>query len=251
MLYLVFSRKIPPIIYVLHLRYSFYATSSMQQDELKRAVSEAAINLIVPKLTPSTVLGIGTGSTANVFIDLLSEHKGKFKGAVSSSEASSSRLQRSGISVYELTDCGEFDVYIDGADESDANLALIKGGGGALTREKIIAACAKTFICIADESKWVKTLGQFPLPVEVIPMAFTYVAKEIKCLGGTPRLREGFVTDNGNLILDVTGFKITQPKELETTLNQITGVVTNGLFALRPADTLLLGTQSGVKTYSR
>lgn len=251
MLYLHFYRKMTPLdINHQHLRYPSMP-QALNQDELKRAVSEAAIELILPKLTPSSVLGIGTGSTANIFIDLLGEHKSLFKGAISSSDASTARLQSLGINVFDLTKHVSFDFYIDGADESNDALELIKGGGGALTREKIVAACAKQFVCIADESKWVRTLGSFPLPVEVIPMSVNYVTSEIAKIGGSANLRDGFVTDNGNLILDVAGMEIVDPKHLETTLNHITGVVTNGLFARRPADVLLLATQSGVKTYSR
>jgi ribose 5-phosphate isomerase A len=220
----------------------------MNQDQLKLAVAQAALNYIVPKLTPTSVLGIGTGSTANFFIDGLAAYKGHFKSAVASSEASAERLRGHGILVQDLNDTDGLDLYIDGADETNTNLELIKGGGAALTREKIVAAAAKEFVCIADESKLVTLLGQFPLPVEVIPMAREYVARELTRLGGTPVYREGVITDNGGIILDVTGLSITAPCELERQINQITGVITSGLFALRPADVLLLGTADGVKT---
>ncbi|BCD97618.1 ribose-5-phosphate isomerase RpiA [Marinagarivorans cellulosilyticus] len=220
----------------------------MNQDQLKLAVAQAALDYIAPKLAANSVLGIGTGSTANFFIDGLAALKSQFKSAVASSEASAKRLRGHGILVQDLNDTNGLDLYIDGADETNANLELIKGGGAALTREKIVAAAAKEFVCIADESKQVETLGQFPLPVEVIPMAREYVARELSRLGGTPIYREGVITDNGGLILDVEGLSITAPCELERQINQITGVITNGLFALRPADILLLGTASGVKT---
>lgn len=214
----------------------------MTQDELKQAVARAAIDYV-----PQGIIGVGTGSTANFFIDELAKVKGRFDGAVASSEATAQRLKSHGITVYELNDVGELEIYVDGADEITKHMHMIKGGGGALTREKIVAACAKKFICLADASKLVDLLGQFPLPVEVIPMARSYVARELTKLGGQPRLRDGFITDNGNVILDVVGLTIMNPVELETKLNQIVGVVTNGLFALRPADVLLLGTADGVK----
>ncbi|MFA5171506.1 MAG: ribose-5-phosphate isomerase RpiA [Sulfuriferula sp.] len=215
----------------------------MTQDELKQAVARAAIDYV-----PQGIIGVGTGSTANFFIDELAKVKSRFDGAVASSEATAQRLKSHGIPVYELNDVGELEIYVDGADEITKHMHMIKGGGGALTREKIVAACAKKFICLADASKLVDLLGQFPLPVEVIPMARSYVARELTKLGGQPRLRDGFITDNGNVILDVVGLTIMNPVELETKLNQIVGVVTNGLFALRPADVLLLGTTDGVKT---
>lgn len=215
----------------------------MTQDELKKAVARAAIDYV-----PQGIVGVGTGSTANFFIDELAKIKGRFDGAVASSEATAQRLKGHGIAVYELNDVGELDVYVDGADEITAHLHMIKGGGGALTREKIVAACSRKFICLADQSKLVDVLGQFPLPLEVIPMARSYVARKLVQLGGQPRLREGFTTDNGNVILDVVGLSIMNPVEMETQLNQIVGVVTNGLFALRPADVLLLGTADGVTT---
>jgi len=219
----------------------------MTQDELKQAVAEAALFYIQPRLENETVLGIGTGSTANLFIDALARIKGQINGTVASSEASAQRLKSHGIPVYELNTVNQVDFYIDGADECNRALQLIKGGGAALTREKIVAAVAREFICIADESKLVHTLGEFPLPVEVIPMARSHVARELVKLGGDPIYREGVVTDNGNVILDVYNFSIAQPLTTEGHINNITGVVTNGLFALRPADVLFLGTNEGVK----
>jgi ribose 5-phosphate isomerase A len=216
----------------------------MTQNELKEAVGRAAIAYI----PDDCIVGVGTGSTANYFIDALAEIKGRIKGAVSSSEASVARLKSHGIPVYELNTIDELPVYVDGADEINHQLQMIKGGGAALTREKIIAAVAEQFICIADESKLVDILGTFPLPVEVIPMARSYVAREIVKLGGHPAYREGVITDNGNIIIDVHGLKISQANDLESKLNQIVGVVTNGLFAHRRADVLLLGTARGVKT---
>lgn len=220
----------------------------MNQDELKQAVAQAAVDYVVKKMQPDDIIGIGTGSTANLFIDALAQYKDDFKGAVSSSQASTERLEGHGIEVFDLNSVGSFAMYIDGADESNHNLELIKGGGAALTREKIVSACAGEFICIADQSKLVDTLGAFPLPVEVIPMARSYVARELVKLGGNPVYREGVVTDNGNIIIDVYDFAIATPRKIEESINQITGVVTNGLFALRPADVLLLGTDEGVKT---
>ncbi|ACE85658.1 ribose-5-phosphate isomerase RpiA [Cellvibrio japonicus] len=217
------------------------------QDQLKHAVARAAIEYIKPKLTPDAVLGIGTGSTANFFIDMLGELKYDFAAAVASSDASAQRLQTLGIEVLDCNAVSELLVYVDGADESNPNLHLIKGGGAALTREKIVCAVAREFVCIADESKWVDILGRFPLPVEVIPMARSFVARELVKLGGAPVYREGVITDNGNVILDVHNLQILNPVELETKINQITGVVANGLFAIKPADVLLLGTKEGVK----
>jgi ribose 5-phosphate isomerase A len=216
----------------------------MTQDEQKRAVAQAAIQHI----PFGCIVGVGTGSTANLFIDELARIKGKIEGTVASSEASATRLKGHGIQVLDLNSVSDMPVYVDGADEITEHLHMIKGGGGALTREKIVAAVAKQFICLADQSKLVGVLGKFPLPVEVIPMARSYVAREIVHLGGQPVLREGFATDNGNVILDVHGLQIMNPVELETALNQITGVVTNGLFARRGADVLLLGTDDGVRT---
>jgi ribose 5-phosphate isomerase A len=219
----------------------------MTQDELKQAVARAAVDYIAPKLHADDIIGVGTGSTANFFIDYLATIKESFAGAVASSDASAARLQKHGIEVFDLNSVHELAVYVDGADESNAQLELIKGGGAALTREKIVVATAREFVCIADESKWVDVLGVFPLPVEVIPMARSYVARELVKLGGDPVYRAGVITDNGNVILDVHHLNITNPKETETAINQITGVVTNGLFARRGADVLLLGTKDGVK----
>lgn len=218
----------------------------MTQDEQKRAVAEAAIQYI----PVGCIVGVGTGSTANYFIDELAKIKHKIEGAVASSDATAQRLKSHGIEVLELNNVDDLPVYIDGADEITENLHMIKGGGGALTREKIVAAVARQFICITDQSKLVNILGNFPLPVEVIPMGRSCVAREIVLLGGHPALRQGFITDNGNVILDVHGLQIMNPVELEETLNQIAGVVTNGLFARRSADTLLLGTDNGVQTIS-
>lgn len=213
---------------------------------MKQAVARAAVEYV-----RNGIIGVGTGSTANYFIDALAEVKGRIDGAVASSEATAARLKHHGISVLDLNNAGELEIYVDGADEITEHFAMIKGGGGALTREKIVAACSKKFVCIADASKLVGVLGQFPLPVEVIPMARSYIARELVKLGGQPRLREGFTTDNGNVILDVYGLSIMDPLSLETTINQLVGVVTNGLFARRGADVLLLGTADGVKTYIR
>ena len=219
----------------------------MTQDELKRAVAQAAVDILLPQLEDRSVIGVGTGSTANHFIDALARHKGNFDGAVASSEATAERLKQHGIPVYDLNSVAGLDFYVDGADEANRHLELIKGGGAALTREKIVAAVARTFICIADESKLVSTLGELPLPVEVIPMARSHVAREIVKLGGDPVYRHGVVTDNGNVILDVHNMQITNPRELEEQLNAIVGVVCNGLFAARPADILLLGGKNGVQ----
>ncbi|MBI3902316.1 MAG: ribose-5-phosphate isomerase RpiA [Nitrosomonadales bacterium] len=216
----------------------------MTQDDMKRAVAQAAI-AHVPN---DCIVGVGTGSTANFFIDELARIKHKLQGAVASSEASARRLQGHGIEVISLNDAGTLPVYVDGADEITRHLHMVKGGGGALTREKIVAAASKKFVCVCDASKLVDVLGKFPLPVEVIPMARSYVARELVKLGGQPRLREGFTTDNGNIILDVHGLSIMNPVELETMLNNIAGVVTNGLFARRAADVLLLGSPDGVQT---
>ncbi|MDJ0864210.1 MAG: ribose-5-phosphate isomerase RpiA [Gammaproteobacteria bacterium] len=216
----------------------------MTPDEKKQAAAKAALEYV----EVGTVIGIGTGSTANYFIDMLADIKHKVDGTVASSEASAARLKQHGIQVLDLNAVDGISVYVDGADESTQHLQLIKGGGGALTREKIVAAVAGKFVCIADESKLVDVLGKFPLPVEVIPMARGYVARRITKLGGNPIWRDGFVTDNGNIILDVHNLEILEPSKLETELNQITGVVTNGLFALRPADVLILGTDQGAKT---
>ncbi|MCB1935233.1 MAG: ribose-5-phosphate isomerase RpiA [Nitrosomonas sp.] len=218
----------------------------MTQDEQKKAVAIAAIDYV----PVGRIIGVGTGSTANYFIDELAKIKHKIDGAVASSDTTAKRLQSHGIEVIDLNEVDDLPVYVDGADEITEHMHMTKGGGGALTREKIVAAVAKKFICITDQSKLVNILGNFPLPIEVIPMARSYVAREITLLGGQPALRQGFITDNGNVILDVHGLQILNPVELETTLNQITGVVTNGLFARRAADILLLGTDEGVKTFS-
>ena len=216
----------------------------MNQDDLKKQAALAALD----HLPDEGIIGVGTGSTVNHFIDALAGIKGRFDGAVSSSEASTARLKQHGIPVLDLNAAGELAVYVDGADESNKHLQLIKGGGGALTREKIVAAASKRFICIADGSKLVDVLGTFPLPVEVIPMARSYVARELVKLGGTPVWRENVVTDNGNVILDVQNLEIMEPTKLETAINQIAGVVTVGLFAHRPADVLILGTPDGIQT---
>lgn len=216
----------------------------MTQDELKQAVAKEAIKYVVE----DAIVGVGSGSTANFFIDELAKMKNRIEGAVASSQKTADRLKAHGIRVVDLNSVSELPVYVDGADEITEHLAMIKGGGGALTREKIVAAVATQFVCIADESKLVATLGKFPLPVEVIPMARSHVGRELVKLGGQPALRQGFTTDNGNLILDVWNLSILKPLELETEINNITGVVTNGLFALRGADTLLLGTATGIKT---
>ena len=217
----------------------------MTQDEQKKAVAHEALRYVVD----DAWLGVGTGSTANYFIDELAKVKWRIKGAVASSVATAQRLKAHGIDVEELNNVGDIPVYVDGADEVTPQGAMIKGGGGALTREKIVAAVARKFVCIADASKKVDVLGRFPLPVEVIPMARSYVARELAQLGGQPEWRMGFTTDNGNVILDVHGLEIMEPVKLEQTLNNITGVVTNGLFAMRPADVVLVGTPTGVKSF--
>jgi len=219
----------------------------MTQDELKLAVAQAAIKYVVE----DAIVGVGSGSTANLFIDELAKIKNRVDGAVASSQKTADRLKSHGIRVVDLNSVSELPVYIDGADEITEGLAMIKGGGGALTREKIVAAVAQTFVCIADESKLVGMLGKFPLPVEVIPMARSHVGRELVRLGGQPALRQGYTTDNGNLILDVWNLNILKPLELESEINNITGVVSNGLFARRGADVLLLGTAAGVKTIKR
>jgi ribose 5-phosphate isomerase A len=217
---------------------------AMTQDELKKAVAKAA----VAHVPADCIIGVGTGSTANFFIDELARIKGRLEGAVASSEATAVRLRAAGIPVFDLNSVVELPLYVDGADEVTRHLHMIKGGGGALTREKIVAAVAGKFICIADEAKLKDVLGVFPLPVEVIPMARSHVARELVRLGGQPELRQGFTTDNGNVILDVYGLAIVNPVALEGDINQIVGVVTNGLFARRGADLLLLATRDGVKT---
>jgi ribose 5-phosphate isomerase A len=215
----------------------------MNQDEMKKLAAKAALDYV-----EGGIIGVGTGSTVNHFIDFLATVKARIEGTVSSSEASTQRLKGHGIPVMDLNAAGELELYVDGADESNHQLQLIKGGGGALTREKIVAAASKRFACIADAGKLVQVLGKFPLPVEVIPMARSYVARELVKLGGTPVWRENFVTDNGNLILDVHNLEIMEPIRLEQTINNIAGVVTVGIFALRPADALILGTEEGAKT---
>lgn len=215
----------------------------MNQDDKKRAAGEAAVEYV----TPGSIVGVGTGSTVNYFIDALEPIKSQIKGAVSSSEASTERLKALGIEVFDANDVASLDVYVDGADEINARKHMIKGGGAALTREKIVAAIADKFICIIDDTKHVDVLGEFPLPVEVIPMARSYVARELVKLGGDPCYRQGVVTDNGNVILDVHNMKIQDPKALEDTINSIAGVVTVGLFANRGADVVLTGTENGVQ----
>lgn len=215
----------------------------MNADDFKKQAAEAALEYV-----KGGIIGVGTGSTVNHFIDFLADIKGKIEGTVSSSEASTERLKSHGIPVLELNAAGELDIYIDGADESDHYLNLIKGGGGALTREKIIAGASKKFVCIADESKLVDVLGSFPLPVEVIPMARSHVARQLVKMGGTPVWRENFVTDNGNVILDVHNLEIMKPREMENAINAIAGVVTTGIFAMRGADVLILGSAQGART---
>ena len=215
----------------------------MTQDEMKKAAALAALDYV----KSDSIVGVGTGSTVNYFIDGLAEMKQNIIGAVSSSEASTARLKQQGIEVFDLNNVADLDIYVDGADEINSDNAMIKGGGAALTREKIVAAVAKQFICIVDETKLVRHLGEFPLPVEVIPMARSYVAREIVKLGGSPVYREGVVTDNGNVILDVFDMKIAQPRKLEEQLNNIVGVVTNGLFAHRAADHVVIGSKNGVE----
>jgi len=216
----------------------------MTQDEMKKAAGWAALEYV----EKDSIVGVGTGSTVNHFIDALATMKADIDGAVSSSEASTEKMKALGIPVYDLNSVDQLSVYVDGADEINAHMDMIKGGGAALTREKIVAAVAEKFICIVDNTKEVDVLGEFPLPVEVIPMARSYVARELVKLGGDPVYREGVVTDNGNVILDVYNMKIVNPKELEEQINAIVGVVTNGLFAMRGADVLLVGSPEGVKT---
>jgi len=215
----------------------------MTQDEMKKAAAIKALEFI----KNDSIVGVGTGSTVNYFIDALASIKGNIQGAVSSSEESSKRLKAHGIEVFDLNNVDVLDIYVDGADEITKHMSMIKGGGAALTREKIVAAVAKQFICIADDSKQVEILGGFPLPVEVIPMARSYVARELVKLGGDPEYRQGVVTDNGNVIIDVHNLSIIDPKKLEADVNAIVGVVTNGLFANRGADILILGSENGVE----
>jgi len=219
----------------------------LTQQELKQNAAQAAVDYILPMLCPDVIVGVGTGSTADLFIDGLAMHKERFRGAVSSSDRSSARLSALGVRVFDLNDVQTMPVYVDGADEIDAGLHMIKGGGGALTREKIVASVAERFVCIVDESKLVQNLGRFPLPVEVIPMARAAVARELVRLGGQPVLREGFITDNGCEILDVAGLAIAQPEQLEAAIHNIPGVVTCGLFAIAGADIALMSTQDGVR----
>ncbi len=216
----------------------------MTQDDKKRQVAEAALGYV----EDDAVIGVGTGSTVNFFIEKLATIRGRIAGAVSSSEATTALLGKHGIPVFELNSVGDLTVYVDGADEATRQRALIKGGGGALTREKIVAAASRRFICLVDDSKLVEVLGRFPLPVEVIPMARSYVGRQLVKLGGRPELRIGVTTDNGNCIIDVHGLRILEPAKLETEINQIAGVVCNGIFARRPADVLLVGGDSGVET---
>ena len=219
----------------------------MSQDDLKQQAAKAALDYV----THGAIVGVGTGSTANFFIAELAKIKHKIDGAVASSEKTAALLKQAGIHVFDLNSVHDLPIYVDGADEITQHLHMIKGGGGALTREKIIAAVATKFICVADESKLVGVLGKFPLPVEVIPMARSHVGREMVKLGGSPALREDFKTDNGNLIIDVYDLNMTNPVELETTINQIPGVVTCGIFARRGADVLMLGTGNGLKTYNK
>lgn len=225
--------------------------NELKQIELKQNVACAAADYVALHLPMDGVLGVGSGSTVNAFIDALAPIKGRIGAAVASSIVTETRLKALGIPVVDLNSTGDMTLYVDGADEITRHLTMIKGGGGALTREKIVAACAKTFVCIADETKLVDILGKFPLPVEVIPMARSYVARQIVKMGGQPALREGFVTDNGNIILDVRGLSLVDPAAVESQINQIAGVVTNGIFARRGANMLLLGTAHGVKTLTR
>ena len=216
----------------------------MNQAELKKTVAQAALRYVVE----DKVVGVGSGSTVNLFIDALATIKRRIEGAVAASEASAQRLKQHGIRVFDLNSVNELPVYIDGADEVTEHLHMVKGGGGALTREKIVAAVAAKFVCICDASKLVPVLGKFPLPLEVIPMARSYIGREIVRRGGLPELRQNFTTDNGNLVIDCRGFTILNPPELESDLNNLAGLVTNGLFARRPADVLLLAEPGGVKT---
>lgn len=226
---------------------TYFTGAPMTQDEMKIAAAAAAMEYVESGM----IVGVGTGSTANHFIDALAKMKNDIEGTVASSIATEERLKSHGIRVMELNNAGQLSLYIDGADESDKHLNLIKGGGGALTREKIVAGASDKFICIADESKLVDVMGKFPLPVEVIPMAQSFVAREIVKMGGTPILRESFTTDNGNIILDVKGLEILEPVTVEDDFNRIPGVVTVGLFARRPADVLILGTPNGAKVISK
>lgn len=222
----------------------------MDSQALKQAVAQAAVDYIEPWLTPDAIIGVGTGSTADFFIDRLCLHRQRFKAAVASSERTATRLRAGGVVVLELNDVQSMPVYVDGADEVNPALQMIKGGGGALTREKIVASVAQRFVCIVDASKEVDCLGKFPLPIEVLPMAVAAVMRLASQLGGSPKVREGFITDNGNPIIDVSGLRIVDPVALETRLNQTPGVVTNGIFAIRGADVVLVATPGGVITRS-
>ena len=223
----------------------------LTQQQLKQQAADAALEFVDAVAAPDVVIGVGTGSTADLFIDGLARFKGRVRATVASSERSAARLAGHGLAVLDLNDVDAMPIYVDGADEIDARLLMIKGGGGALTREKIVASVAQRFICIADESKLVERLGAFPLPVEVIPMAREAVARRLAALGGQPRLREGFTTDNGNVILDVAGLRIDDARALEAQVNNLAGVVTCGLFALAGADVALLATQNGIRRLDR
>ncbi|MEB6665239.1 ribose-5-phosphate isomerase RpiA [Achromobacter ruhlandii] len=223
----------------------------LSQQELKQQAADAALELVEQVAGPDVIIGVGTGSTADLFIDGLARFKGRIAGTVASSERSAARLAGHGLKVLDLNDVTSMPIYVDGADEIDANLHMIKGGGGALTREKIVASVADRFICIADGSKLVDVMGKFPLPIEVIPMAREAVARAMTAMGGQPRLREGFVTDNGNIILDVSGLSITDATGLEARINNLPGVVTCGLFAIAGADVALLATQGGIRRLDR
>ncbi|WP_063582902.1 ribose-5-phosphate isomerase RpiA [Achromobacter ruhlandii] len=223
----------------------------LSQQELKQQAADAALELVEQVAGPDVIIGVGTGSTADLFIDGLARFKGRIAGTVASSERSAARLAGHGLKVLDLNDVTSMPIYVDGADEIDANLHMIKGGGGALTREKIVASVADRFICIADESKLVDVMGKFPLPIEVIPMAREAVARAMTAMGGQPRLREGFVTDNGNIILDVSGLSITDATGLEARINNLPGVVTCGLFAIAGADVALLASQGGIRRLDR
>lgn len=223
----------------------------LSQQELKQQAADAALELVEQVAGPDVIIGVGTGSTADLFIDGLARFKGRIGGTVASSERSAARLAGHGLKVLDLNDVASMPIYVDGADEIDANLHMIKGGGGAQTREKIVASVADRFVCIVDESKLVEVMGKFPLPIEVIPMARESVARAMVALGGQPRLREGFVTDNGNIILDVAGLSITDAPGLEARVNNLAGVVTCGLFAIAGADVALLATQNGIRRLDR
>ncbi|MFY3937814.1 ribose-5-phosphate isomerase RpiA [Achromobacter xylosoxidans] len=223
----------------------------LSQQELKQQAADAALELVEQVAGPDVIIGVGTGSTADLFIDGLARFKGRIGGTVASSERSAARLAGHGLKVLDLNDVTSMPIYVDGADEIDVNLHMIKGGGGAQTREKIVASVADRFVCIVDESKLVEVMGKFPLPIEVIPMARESVARAMTAMGGQPRLREGFVTDNGNIILDVAGLSITDAPGLEARVNNLPGVVTCGLFAIAGADVALLATQNGIRRLDR